>query len=67
MEYRRLAKNTMPVKILHPLVPAGVRQGCEHPPGKNCEESPENAEAGCPGVAVEAVTVHATYSRNLID
>ena len=52
---------------LHPVVPAGVRQGCEHAAGEDCEESSKDAEAGCAGMAVEAVAGHAAYSRNLID
>src|SRR5258708_22123921 len=38
---------------VHPVVPVGVRQRCEHAAGKNCEESSKNAKASCAGVVVE--------------
>jgi hypothetical protein len=44
-----------------------VRQGCQCHAGKNCEQSPKDAKAGCFGVAIEAISNHAAYSWDLVD
>jgi hypothetical protein len=52
---------------VHSVVPAGVRQVCEHAPGTDCNRSAENGQTGRAGMAAEAVAGYAVYSWNLVD